>query len=277
MPKTILYKEKLFKVYDLPDILSNDYKNGFIIRSKLFLSHFNKFIYALNRVDKDYYVFDLNHKITNELQKGNSSNKQMEALKQTERVFAYELYHQWSCNLCHSEGWVLNGESRKNIEYFCDQQPKGKQKGNLRNYPDMILHKGQSKDGQLIICEIKRKDRIKMDFVKDIKSLSLFVDPPNNNDDTLFKPFKCGIFLAFCSDFDYMITTIFDKWNTLKKNEIDKKCYDKIICVTSNCNEKNNDIDISFQSLGEILRQLKYYGFIQDKEIINKKTQSKTK
>lgn len=262
MSRIIEFKRKTFKVYELSDILLNDCEEGFKMRNRKLLSHLKIFMYALNRVEKSYYVYDLNKKITAKIGKKTVSKKEIEAVKQTERVFAYELYHQWSCNLCHSEGWVLNAEIKKNIEFFCNHKSNNKDED--RNYPDLILHKGQEKDGQLIVCEIKRVDRLKTDFVKDIESLSLLLDSTNSNKDATFQSFKYGLFLTFCSDFDSLIKTINDEWKHLRGKSIEEKCFDKILCVTSNCNSTNNDITICFQSLGDLIRQLKKEGFIKD-------------
>ena len=70
----------------------------------------NTFFEALANIAKGYYMFNLNEKKIH-------SNK-TKAIQQTERVFAYELYHQWACRLCPQKEWVLNAELFKHIEWF---------------------------------------------------------------------------------------------------------------------------------------------------------------
>lgn len=88
-----------------------------------------------------------------------------------ERVFAYELYHQWRMLIDgHKyENLILNGEIRKDGSVIRHE--------NLKEiYPDFVLHEQQNNlNQQLIICEIKTsralqhkngKAQLKKDIIK---------------------------------------------------------------------------------------------------------------
>ena len=98
------------------------------------------------------------------------------AHKRLERVFAYELYHQWSKKVVrhkkdYSEGYILNGETQKLMGYFKVNSQKEK------SYPDLILHKSiDHPKCQAIVCEIKRRGNFtKGGFKDDITKLKAFV------------------------------------------------------------------------------------------------------
>ena len=114
---------------------------------------------AIIEVDKQYYYTE------------NPKNASNEIIEQLERIFAYELYHQWSIfqndyNRGVSEDYkrIINGETRKQLL-------------GVNKYPDMVLHKGQNDiHHQEIVVEIKRKAAIKDDNVaQDIIKLSQFM------------------------------------------------------------------------------------------------------
>mgnify|MGYP007104054035 CR=1 FL=1 len=258
MSKTIKYKEKLFEVYDSSDLpLKNQFKD--ICIDDTTMCHLYKFMCALKKVKKSYYTRDLNEKIIQKISRRKYGISIKDVMyKQTERVFAYELYHQWSCMLCPSKEYVLNAESRKQIEWFGNhvmkklpQSTNGKQ-----SFPDLILHKEDSDDGQLIICEIKRKDRLISDIVTDIESLTLFTKKGKKKDCDI-EPFNCGIFLVFCDSFKHIIRVIRSKMNELIKAIGDKSGKCNIICVSCDYNPHSEDLEIYFQTVSEIIRQLK--------------------
>lgn len=114
-----------------------------------------------------------------------------------ERVFAYELYHQWSKQLEANgiQDLVLNGEVYKHLKweticYNCDNEPVTK-----GVYPDLVLHSSQGKgDNQKIICEIKRESNISKEALfADFLKLSCYLSAdsfPKN-----IVPFEFGIFI----------------------------------------------------------------------------------
>lgn len=114
---------------------------------------------AILKVDKQYYYTE------------NPENASNEIIEQLERIFAYELYHQWSIfqndynsGVSEDHKRIINGEIRKQLL-------------DVNKYPDMVLHKGQNDiHHQEIVVEIKRKIAIKDDNVaQDIIKLSQFM------------------------------------------------------------------------------------------------------
>lgn len=88
--------------------------------------------------------------------------------EQLERVFAYELYHQWS---------VIQEKYNKNVsKEFCRviNGEAGKKLNGCHIYPDMLLHGGQDDmNNQEIAIEIKRKVGINNEnVIEDLKKLT---------------------------------------------------------------------------------------------------------
>lgn len=210
------------------------------------IEHLKVFFKSLDKVDGDYYVYDLDEKKLKEL----APNAQTKALKHTERVFAYELYHQWS--IYKMDGWVLNAELFKHIDWFYTKKTNGKDDLNsYKSYPDMVLHRGQQEDGQMIVCEIKRDYRVEKDIVDDLIRLYRFTR--KNKKQNLFKPYHCGVFLVINAEMDVIVKNILR--HSLKLAElIDSNSVDNLICVASSVSGGKK---IVFQSFGEIVRQLR--------------------
>ena len=226
------------------------------------IEHLKDFFKSLNKVGKDYYVYDLDENKV----KGLNPSAQTKAIEHTERVFAYELYHQWSCLLKDTK-WRVNAELRKNVEWFYSKDEEKLLFENISNstnestndFPDMVLHKSQKDDAQLIVCEIKRDDRILSDIKKDLNRLYLFTikkDEKNKTSNDYYQAFKCGIFLAFNTEFNKIISAIETRMQdyVFKGNE---EKLDHIICISSLYNGETEKPTIYYQSLGEIIRQIK--------------------
>ncbi len=256
-------KDIQFDYYKWPDDDITRDMSGIAFASDVVIKHLKVFFKSLNKVDKDYYVYDLNENKV----KVHGSNAQTEALKHTERVFAYELYHQWSYLLKPKKsGWRINAELRKNIEWFYSKDDETLLFGNAststnessNEFPDMVLHKSQIDDAQLIVCEIKRDDRIMSDIKKDLIRIYLFTikkDVKNITADDKYLAFKCGIFLAFNTDFRKIISAI----ETRMQDYIykgDEKKLNHIICISSLYKDIDKKPLIYYQSLGEIIRQI---------------------
>ena len=114
---------------------------------------------AIVEVNKQYYYTE------------NPENTSNEIIEQLERIFAYELYYQWSFllkdynkHVSEEDKRIINGEIRKQLF-------------GVNKYPDMVLHKGHNDiHHQEIVVEIKRKAAIKDDNVaQDIIKLSQFM------------------------------------------------------------------------------------------------------
>lgn len=113
---------------------------------------------ALQNVERDYMKYDPS---------GNLGNT---TIKRAERVFAYELYHQFR-KIMEQRGindCFLNGEIRKNCEITEWEEKKD-------CYPDLVLHGNPlciDPLTQYFMCEIKMASNRKL--LEDLKRLSSF-------------------------------------------------------------------------------------------------------
>ena len=119
--------------------------------------HLENLFTAILNIKDEYYKYSLERIAGSD-----------EYQEQLERVFAYELYHQWSIiqdnynkMVPKEDGRVINGEA-------------GKKLNGCQIYPDMLLHGGQDDSvNQEIAIEIKRKVGIKKDnVIEDLKKLT---------------------------------------------------------------------------------------------------------
>lgn len=120
-------------------------------------THLENLFKAILNVRDEYYKYSL-EKIA-----GND-----EYQEQLERVFAYELYHQWS---------IIQEEYNKSVpKCLCRfiNGEAGKKLDGCNIYPDMLLHGGQDDiENQEIAIEIKRKVGINKDnLIEDLKKLT---------------------------------------------------------------------------------------------------------
>ena len=96
-----------------------------------------------------------------------------------ERVFAYELYRQWSnrIQILYPE-YVINGEPEKSPKLF------SKLYSQKHTFPDLVMHHDQGDhDYQGVICEIKSSKVNPYNFSKIWKnSVALFVEEIENID-----------------------------------------------------------------------------------------------
>jgi len=178
--------------------------------------HIDDFICALLNVDEFYYTY----------------TTQKQETKYPERVFAYELYHQFRKIMEKKpekyQGIYLNGEQQKSRQVVKNLE---------KCAPDLVLHDCIYKvrpDGQFWLCEIKMKDNSKAmsDFEKFNKMAEL--------------GFQCYIFLYAGVSFEEMAEEI------RKIKEItNKNVYEKTICI-STYNE-NGVKQIHCHSLKEIV------------------------
>lgn len=111
---------------------------------------------------------------------------------QVERCFAYELYHQWRCQLdkyCWShpndKKIYLNGEIPKNVG------------GREKLYPDLVLHSGQSnEENQILACEIKRAaNNDAYVIIKDIYKLLMYLEFYKNGDENIRVEYEEAVFI----------------------------------------------------------------------------------
>lgn len=190
---------------------------------KIVKCHLKKFLDAVTSVPKNYYIYELKEN-TEESNTHTPTEVDKHGLfTQVERVFAYELYHRWSCKFFGNKGnWVINGEIGKYLEwfYYNGYDAKGKQK-----YPDLVLHKGQNNsEGHMLVCEIKRKDDVFQGIAEDLNKLCRFtcetietqIDKPGR----FFTPYNCGVYLIIHAD---------KEKETKTQSERNDECLNKII------------------------------------------------
>lgn len=185
---------------------------------------------------------------------------QRDLIMHTERVFAYELYHQWSRLIDKRTKWVINAEVRKCLELFKDISNSSSETESSWNFPDLVLHKGQEKNEQLIACEIKRIDRLEDDFTKDINTLYILTRPAtfnscNEENNENLHPYLCGIFLLINGDYDNLKNIVKASIKELERLNIKQEAVKNIICVFLIA--KDGKKEVGFQSLFNIWEQQK--------------------
>lgn len=159
-----------------------------------------------------------------------------------ERVFAYELYHQWSNHslISRNKNVVINSEIPKHLI------------GEARNrkinlmYPDMVLHHGQNEyEGNILICEIKREGYAHQHLEKmmdDFEKLKLYLSNESKikDIDCRWTPFKLGVFILTVSkDSNLELSTsqiynILDDTNKEILKGYPEEITKRIICVVYN-------------------------------------------
>lgn len=152
-------------------------------------------------------------------------NEPPKAVKHLERVFAYQLYHEWSILLkgLGSE-LTLNAEISKCVY----DEIKNKE---TTVFPDFVLHCSQGNDNmQLLVCEVKRRVGTTKELIKaDIIALASYLDKNLFSKD----PFEIGIFVLVGCEQSFLIDRLKDL-NTNKLTDYD----DKILCITYNYSDK---------------------------------------
>ena len=159
-----IYKSGIIDSNIINDLVIHDGEGANSV--KQMKRHLCKLFDAILAVPKDYYCSEF--ALDQEANLPVGFDKQG-VMNHVERVFAYELYHRWSCRLYgNKEGLIVNGEIAKNLKWFFGNgfDDNGKQK-----YPDLVLHKGPTRDEQMIVCEIKRKENLRQGIVDDLIKL----------------------------------------------------------------------------------------------------------
>ena len=129
---------------------------------------------------------------------GSDNNEDREHV---ERVFAYELYHQWSNHslISQNKDIVINSEIPKHLI-------SGTRNSNISlMYPDMVLHHGQNEyEGNMIICEIKREEYAQNRHNKmmcDFEKMKIYLSNESKikDIDDRWEPFHLGVFILTVS------------------------------------------------------------------------------
>lgn len=119
--------------------------------------YFIRFIEALSNVDESYLKYET-YKFEGELL--------VPVIKRAERVFAYELYHQYRLIMPNAPYYVLNAEVFKDNKIFQSEDIQS-------CYPDLVLHRdiGHIDEGtQYFLCEIKMSSNSQL--VNDLSKLT---------------------------------------------------------------------------------------------------------
>ena len=164
---------------------------------------------AISNVDKQY----LSYAKTNANADGRDDQ-----ISQLERVFAYELYFQWS--LLKDDNLVLNGEIGKiwNTEHW---------------YPDLVLHGGQDDpENNRVVVEIKREcmvDGKPEAILKDMQKLSSFLKSVEKSSQNYkFRNYKNAVFILLKGELEEIS-------NALKVKEASQYEFNgDVICLTFN-------------------------------------------
>jgi len=142
---------------------------------------------ALLNVRKEYLAYSTNYLLNFPYKK---RGEYKDDIEQVERVFAYELYHQWS--LTKPNDLVLNGEI-------------GKRLNDKIKFPDLALHGGQNDyEHNEVVVEIKRFASKGSAFY-DLKKLSHYLE--GCDADTHFYKYKKAVFILYgCEKKDLTVT-----------------------------------------------------------------------
>lgn len=217
------------------------------------VSFINLFLASIKKVKSQYLNFEFKETTYNpECVKNKGSQDHVE------RVFAYELYHQWSKKLNNND-WILNGEAGKYLQWFYLNRDKASMK---QKFPDLVqYYKGNYIDEpHMIVCEIKRdySDNIKKGIRTDLLKLYGFTCSNENNTSVgrWFESYKCGIFLVIGDNFSVIknnlkVSCRNRTWKVF--NQIPSDEAKKIICVL--CDEKDDKISVQYQSLYNIVEE----------------------
>ena len=147
----------------------------------------------------------------------NADNRE-DQLIQLERVFAYELYHQWS--LLKDENLILNGE----VDKLWNKETC---------YPDLVLHGGQNDpDNNKIVVEIKRECMVKGNpkaILDDLEKLSGFLETvEKEHQHKKYKNYDYAVFILLKGELSEIT-------NALKSNHaFGKVLKDDIVCMSYN-------------------------------------------
>ena len=238
------------KIFNYPKTKITTNLEGFSFSDNT-VSFINLFLASIKNVKSQYLNFEFKETTYNP-----ECVKNKGSIDHVERVFAYELYHQWSKKLKNND-WILNGEAGKYLQWFYLNRDKASMK---QKFPDLVQYYKDNHidEPHMIVCEIKRdySDNIKKGIRTDL--LKLYGFTCSNNDGRWFESYKCGIFLVIgdnCSVIqDSLGKNIIRRngtWKLFKHIPSDEA--KKIICVL--CDEKDGKINVRYQSLYNIVEE----------------------
>lgn len=197
--------------------------------------YMDDFLLALCNVDISYYMYSPAHT-------GNADRIREEVY--TERIFAYEFYHQYRCIMDSDDkkkryiGISLNGEQTKTREVVPELE---------KCAPDLVMHKSigaADPDGQLWLCEIKMAKSYNplSDITKFHDMASLY--------------FKENIFLFAGACKERLLLYIKNK---VESGEISSENDGNVICICSSCKcvtekKHNYELYVDCHRLSELIK-----------------------
>ena len=228
-------------------IIDMDREKQLIEKRKEFQYCIEDLMYALEHVDEKYVKWHMGQRkeggITENL--GEDEGNMLQSPKESycERVFAYELYHQFRKLMCDNKRYnslLFNGEQRKDETFYDDLFKE------LEGYdyviPDLILHEALGNkdihDGQILYIEIKTVNN--ENVFSDLKKLSELTKSPLN--------FYYYIFIYV----DGTIKDLKDKVKGVKKKRAYNELDDNILCI---CVKNNKAFPISVRVLKEMINK----------------------
>jgi len=148
--------------------------------------------------------------------------------EQLERVFAYELYHQWSLIQKQYNDFCMAQGKKEELRYINGEV--GKKLEGILKYPDLVLHGGQKDNThQEIAVEIKRKANITpKNVIEDLEKLSDMIT--NGKLAYGANPFNWGVFILTCGQVN-------DIKNKLE-SYTGEKISDKVLCILCTGNDE---------------------------------------
>ena len=185
--------------------------------------YFNQLIEALCNVHSSYLQYET-YKY--------KGDKLVPVIKRAERVFAYELYHQYRLLMHNNENYKLNGEIFKDNNIFQSKEVSS-------CYPDLVLHNNLGfidDNSQYFLCEIKMSSN--RELVNDLYKLTELR--------TFTKlDFKYYIFLCVGLNLNALRKRILNN----RSSDDNRKLSGDIVCI---CRKKDN---IEVFELKEIVPQ----------------------
>lgn len=205
-------------------------------------NHFKDYFRAILSVDKKYISYKNPFSA--------APHTEGEHKTHVERVFAYELYHQWS--MTKTSCLCLNAETQKYArKRICYKSKDNSNKTTTAMvYPDLVLHGGQQTfANHKIVCEIKRKGQFtgnKNTIFADLLKLSCFTDEKNS---VLSFPYAYGAFLIVGKNVSGQLPSLMEikpdatieliekrvkqkiSFEAYKADENYRKTFKKIICI----------------------------------------------
>lgn len=160
-------------------------------------------------------------------------NKRIKGLyNHLERVFAYELYHQWSILQC-----AYNDEVKDDYKRIVNGEI-GKKMDNVTRFPDLVLHKGhEDLHNQEIVVEIKRRKWMrKNNIISDLDKISKFMKRGFLSYGA--SEYKEGVFILIDGNEDDIKSQLVDIRNKISFNK-------RIYCVFCKGNKRLNYVTLN--------------------------------